>query len=219
MWAPIVFSHCPVLLPRPLPWVLVACSFLCCAATSFGWSKAGRWRGARTRPLLVVPCGWKEFRSNHMSGREGITTCSTGWWWAAGGWGKYLFGYGSCNLTGFINSDLIVTCFVSTKKRGVELGVHTMVLFYPHTQILGVHSFSLVNFVITEVELACAKYLFVYVPPSCFQDYFLSCSKSVPAFLVLRFQKWVPCPLGTLLPVEHTGRAATCLATNRVFFK
>lgn len=134
VWAPIVFSHCPVLLPCPLPWVFVTYSFLSCAATSFSWSKAGWCHSVRTWPLLVVPCGWKEFMSNCMSGREGITTCSRGWWWAAGGWGKYLIRYGSCNLTGFINTDLIVTCFISTKKRGGELGVHSMVLFYPHTR-------------------------------------------------------------------------------------
>lgn len=91
--------------------------------------------------------------------------------------------------------------------------------FFIHTQDLGSSWFNLVNFVITAIESASAKYLFAYVQPTCLQHYFLSCFKIIPAFVMLRFQKGILCPIGALLPEEGTGRALTCLAANRVFFK
>lgn len=42
-----------------------------------------------------------------------------------------------------------------------------------HTEDLGSSLFNLVNFVITAIESAYAKYLFLQ--PSCLQYYFLSC--------------------------------------------
>ena len=60
--------------------------------------------------------------------------------------------------------------------------------FFIHTHLRS-SLFNLVNFVITAIESAYAKYLFMYVQPNCLHYYFLSCFKIIPAFLMLRPQK------------------------------